>query len=83
MARIITTSQKKNNTIPGIAYPPTLRLATSLGYPTKPPSCRKAALIPLRADREEAVGRPLGPRVEGVVGDDREDAAGGGLEGFG
>lgn len=34
MAKITTTSQKKNNTIPGIAYPATLLvLATSASYP--------------------------------------------------
>jgi hypothetical protein len=34
MAKITTTSQKKNTTIPGMAYPATdLALATGLSYP--------------------------------------------------
>jgi hypothetical protein len=35
MASMATTSQKKNHTMPGIAYPATdLTLATDPGYPT-------------------------------------------------
>jgi hypothetical protein len=33
MARITTTSQKKNTMIPGIAYPATVLLATDPSYP--------------------------------------------------
>jgi len=34
MTRMVTTNQKKNTTIPGIAYPPTvLALATAPSYP--------------------------------------------------
>jgi hypothetical protein len=37
MTRITTTNQKKNTTIAGIAYPPTvLALATSRSYPAPP-----------------------------------------------
>ena len=33
MTRITTTNQKKKMTMPGIAYPPMLRLATNASYP--------------------------------------------------
>jgi hypothetical protein len=37
MARITTTNQKKNTTMPGIAYPATLlALATGANYPSPP-----------------------------------------------
>jgi hypothetical protein len=37
MTRITTTNQKKNTTIPGIAYPATdLALATASSYPAPP-----------------------------------------------
>jgi hypothetical protein len=37
MTRITTTNQKKNTTIAGIAYPPTvLALATAHSYPAPP-----------------------------------------------
>jgi len=37
MARITTTNQKKNTTMPGIAYPATLlALATGANYPPPP-----------------------------------------------
>ena len=37
MARTVTTNQKKNTTIPGMAYPATLLdLATAASYPPPP-----------------------------------------------
>jgi hypothetical protein len=37
MARIVTTTQKKNTTMPGMAYPATvLALATATSYPRRP-----------------------------------------------
>jgi hypothetical protein len=37
MARITTTTQKKNTTMPGMAYPATvLALATATSYPQPP-----------------------------------------------
>ena len=37
MARMMTTNQKKNTMMPGIAYPPTvLALATAVSYPPPP-----------------------------------------------
>jgi len=37
MTRMTTTNQKKNTTIAGIAYPPTvLALATAFSYPAPP-----------------------------------------------
>jgi hypothetical protein len=64
MARMMTTNQKKNTMMPGIAYPPTvLALATAASYPTRPdlfhggaleppgPSCRRGHASQVDADR--------------------------------
>lgn len=55
MARITTTSQKKNTTIPGIAYPATLlALATAASYPPRPDLFHGEAHDP--ADRPVGLG---------------------------
>lgn len=58
MAKMMTTSQKKNKTIPGMAYPATsLDLATASGYPALRDLFRKkgtqAVMIPERRGEGE------------------------------
>lgn len=46
MTRMMTTNQKKNTTIPGIAYPATLLdLATASSYPA-PPGLSATGVLP-------------------------------------
>ena len=48
MTRMTTTNQKKNTTIAGIAYPPTvLALATAFSYPAPPGLSARASALNL------------------------------------
>jgi len=70
MAKMMTTSQKKNTTIPGIAYPATsLVLATAPGYPARPDLC--GTIGPPNPSPDPAVGptHPGGPMAGSVGGE--------------
>src|SRR5690242_5134446 len=59
MTRITTTNQKKNTTIPGIAYPATvLALATDSSYPSPP---QLSAILYTFMARRQTARRPLRP----------------------
>lgn len=73
MARMTTTNQKKNTTIPGIAYPATvLALATASSYPAPPD---------LSANCGGGVGfirelmRAVGPAANGMIASSRRRLA--------
>ena len=64
MTRITTTSQKKNTTMPGIAYPATdLALATCASYPPYPDLFAYARQLSRQPSTSPpvTVGRPSSP----------------------
>src|SRR5690348_1094310 len=69
MARRMTTSQKKNTTIPGMAYPATsLVLATAIGYPGRPDLLGTAGTFSAPADPAVGPTHPGGPMAGSVDG---------------
>ena len=70
MAKIMTTSQKKNTTIPGMAYPATsLVLATTPGYPARPDLCGTVGTPNSSPDPAVGPTHPGGPMAGSVGGE--------------
>jgi hypothetical protein len=66
MARMTTTTQKKNTMMPGIAYPATvLALATAASYPTRPYLFTGAVISVVRVQRRTKLAFLMADRLPG------------------